>query len=117
MAKYNHQAECIRHATRNRPEITEKKMFGGLAFFLHGNMLCGVDGKRYMFRVGKNQENEALQKPGASPMDITGRPLGGLIYVKKNACDENSLKEWLKMAERFVGALPPKIKKTKASSK
>ena len=98
----------IRDLTKHRPDISEKRMFGGVCFFLNGNMLCGVEVGRYMFRVGKEQETEALEKPGASPMDLTGRPMGGLVHVTEKACDGNTLEEWLAMAERFVGALPPK---------
>lgn len=111
MAYDKNLAQRIRDLTRNRPEITEKKMFGGICFFLNGNMLCGVEVGRYMFRVGKEQETMALQKPGCSCMDLTGIPLGGLVYVKEEACKNNGLKEWLGIAENFVGALPPKKKK------
>lgn len=69
----------------------EKKMFGGLCFFLNGNMLCGVEVGRYMFRVGKVQESDALEKPCASPMDLTGRPMGGLVHVTEDGCCGDNL--------------------------
>ncbi|MEM1047489.1 MAG: TfoX/Sxy family protein [Pseudomonadota bacterium] len=96
------------------PEITTKRMFGGLCYFLNGNMLCGVDANRYMFRVGKDQEAEALTRPGASPMDITGRPLGGFVFVDPAACEDTErLVEWVAFATAFVAELPPKIPKVK----
>ena len=67
----------MKAALRRRTGITEKKMFGGYCWMLNGNMLCGVEVGRFMFRVGKVLEAEALARPGASPMDITGRPNEG----------------------------------------
>jgi hypothetical protein len=67
----------MRNALKERDDIQEKKMFGGYCWMLRGNMLCGVEVGRFMFRVGKELETEALQRSGASPMDITGRPMRG----------------------------------------
>ena len=68
-------ANRMRAALWRRTGITEKKMFGGYCWMLNGNMLCGVEIGRFMLRVGKVLEAEALARPGASPMDITGRPM------------------------------------------
>lgn len=68
-----HLAERMRVALKGCRGITEKKMFGGYCWMLRGNMLCGVEVGRYMFRVGKELEGEALRRPGATPMDITGK--------------------------------------------
>jgi hypothetical protein len=111
MAYDEHLAQHIRDLAKGRPEITEKKMFGGICFFLNGNMLCGVEVGRYMFRVGKEQEGEALKKTGASRMDLTGRPMGGLVHVTEDACHGAKLAEWLATAERFVVTLPAKKEK------
>ena len=101
-------AARVRSALSGHAGIAERKMFGGLCFLLNGNMLCGVERDRLMFRVGKDQEAKALAKPGASPMDFTGRPLGGMVYVDPDACKGRALKGWIALAERFVGALPKK---------
>ncbi len=111
MAYDEHLAQGIRDLAKDRPEITEKKMFGGVCFFLNGNMLCGVEVGRYMFRVGKEQEGEALKEPGTSKMDLTGRPMGGLVHVTEEACHGTKLVEWLATAERFVATLPAKKKR------
>ena len=76
-----HLAEQMRMALKARSGAVEKKMFGGYCWMLHGNMLCGVEVGRFMFRVGKKQEAEALSRPGARPMDITGRPMKGFVAV------------------------------------
>jgi len=74
-------AERMRVALMAWPGIAEKKMFGGYCWMLNGNMLCGVEVGRYMFRVGPDLEAEALKR-GATPMDITGRPMRGIVWVK-----------------------------------
>lgn len=101
-------AEAMRGALQGRSGITEKKMFGGVCWMLHGNMLCGVEVGRYMFRVGAEAEGEALARAGAAPMDITGKPMRGFVWVDAAAAKGSSLKRWIVLAERFVGALPPK---------
>lgn len=83
-------------------------MFGGYCWMLNGNMLCGVEVGRYMFRVGKDLEGEALARPGARPMDITGKPMRGFVWVSAEAADGDDLDRWIVLADRFVGALPPK---------
>ena len=103
-----HLAELMRLALDGRPGIEEKKMFGGICWMLNGNMLCGVEVGRYMLRVGKDQETEALSRPGASPMDITGRPMRGLVWVDAGAANDAGLEQWIDFAVNFVGALPPK---------
>ncbi len=101
-------ADRVRRALGDRRDISEREMFGGLCFMLHGNMLCGVVSGRFMFRVGKEQEAKAMAKTGASPMDFTGRPLGGMVWVEEGACRGRSLAGWIALAESFVGALPKK---------
>jgi TfoX/Sxy family transcriptional regulator of competence genes len=103
-----HLAESMRTALRSRHGIVEKKMFGGYCWMLKGNMLCGVEVGRYMFRVGKELEREALARPGARPMDITGKPMRGFVWVSAEAADGRDLEQWIALAERYVGALPAK---------
>ena len=87
----------------------EKKMFGGLAFLLHGNMCCCVMGQDLMVRVGPAAYEDALAKPHARIMDFTKKPLKGYLYVgPKGVATAAALREWLARATDFVGALPPK---------
>lgn len=103
-----HLADMMRDALAGRPDIAEKKMFGGYCWMLNGNMLCGVGVGQFMFRVGKDREAEALARPGARPMDITGRPMRGLVWVDADAAIEAGLNSWIDLAAEFAGSLPPK---------
>lgn len=101
-------AERMREALRGRADVQEKKMFGGYCWMLRGNMLCGTGQGRFMFRVGKELEAQALRRRGASPMDLTGRPMKGFVWVEAKHAESDSLRSWIELAERYVGALPPK---------
>ena len=101
-------ADRMRAALRTREGVVEKKMFGGYCWMLRGNMLCGVEVGRFMFRVGAAQEADALSRPGARPMDITGKPMKGFVWVDSAATAGDGLAEWIDLAERYVGSLPAK---------
>ena len=101
-------AEAMRIALKRRRNIVEKKMFGGYCWMLKGNMLCGVEVGRYMFRVGKAREAEALARPGARPMDITGKPMAGFVWVDAKHAKHENLLSWIALAASYVGSLPPK---------
>lgn len=90
-------------------EVTEKRMFSGTCFMLNGNMLCAVNRERMFFRVGKEQNEAALKRPGARPVEMRGRPLAGFVWVDRAQLkDGRSLKRWLAMAQSYVDALPAK---------
>lgn len=102
-------AELLRDSLGDLPGLSEKKMFGGLCFLQHGNMICGVHAGGAMFRVGKAAEADALAIDGAGPMTFTGRKMGGMIDVTDEAlADDGKRAEWVRMALDFVGTLPPK---------
>ncbi|MFO1456509.1 MAG: TfoX/Sxy family protein [Steroidobacteraceae bacterium] len=101
-------AEAMRRALRRHKHVTEKRMFGGICWMLNGNMLCGVEVGRYMFRVGKDHEAQALARPGATPMDITGRPMKGFVWVAAGSAADRDLSSWIDLAARYVSTLPPK---------
>ena len=60
----------------------EKKMFGGLAFMLGGHMFCGVVNDTLMLRLGPDGADHALDRPHVRPMDFTGRPMKGMVFVE-----------------------------------
>lgn len=102
-------AELMRDDMIDRDGITEKKMFGGLCFLLHGNMVCGVHKDGGMFRVGKPAEPEALKIPGARPLDFTGRPMGGMVSVDEDLlADDTRRSQLTEMAMAHARGLPPK---------
>lgn len=101
-------AERLREALARRKGIRERAMFGGICWMLNGNMLCGVEVGRFMFRVGKAREAEALARPGAAPIVFDGRRMGGLVWVDETACRGRGLERWIDLAIAFVGTLPPK---------
>lgn len=103
----------FRDALGDRAGVSEKRMMGGVCFLLDGNMIGGVDrtksgSGRFMFRVGKDNEAEALLRPGATIVEQGGRRMGGLIFVEEQACDAAALEEWIALALSFVRTLPPK---------
>lgn len=101
--------ELMRNDLADMPGITEKRMFGGLAFMLDGNMLCGVHPGGAMYRVGKDNEPFALAIPGARKMEFTGRQMGGFVDVDDDAmADDTRRGRLMDLALDFVRALPAK---------
>jgi TfoX/Sxy family transcriptional regulator of competence genes len=103
-----HLADRMRAALARRRGISERAMFGGFCWMLNGNMLCGVEVGRFMFRVGKEQQTKALEKPGAELIVFNGRRMGGFVWVDEKACRGRALASWIELAARFVGSLPSK---------
>lgn len=102
-------AQRLREVFVDRTDIVEKKMFGGIAFMLSGNMCCGVVNEALMARVGPGRYEQALARPHAKEMDFTGRPMKGFIYVEPAGFESDSdLRTWVSLCEEFVGSLPPK---------
>lgn len=99
-------ADRMREALRGRAGVVEKKMFGGYCWMLDGHMICGVEVGRFMFRVGAAQEAQALALPGARPMDITGRPMKGFVWVDERHARGAVLGEWIERAARHAASLP-----------
>ncbi|MCA8870075.1 MAG: TfoX/Sxy family protein [Rhodobacteraceae bacterium] len=100
-------AQILRDDLADRDGIAEKKMFGGIAFMLYGNMLCGVHKNGGMFRVGKANEAAALAIDGVGEMTFTSRPMGGLVDVSDDAMeDDDSRHRVMALALEFVTALP-----------
>lgn len=101
--------EIVAHDLTSLPDIAEKKMFGGVAFMLAGNMLCGVHKNGAMYRVGKGNYEAALALDGVCPMTFTGRPMGGFVDVSRDALDDDTTRDaLLSLALSFVSTLPAK---------
>jgi TfoX/Sxy family transcriptional regulator of competence genes len=100
-------AQRLREALEGTPGITEKKMFGGVAFLRSGHMVCGVVRDALMVRVGPDAYQECLAMPYAREMDFTGRPLAGMIYVDDEGfAEDEDLSAWVARGLRFAATLP-----------
>ncbi|HEX6263417.1 MAG TPA: TfoX/Sxy family protein [Actinomycetota bacterium] len=87
----------------------EREMFGGIAFMVGGHMCCGVTAEDLMLRLGPDRAEEALDEPHVRPMDFTGRPMKGYVYVSAKGLEtEEDLARWIGLARAFVAELPPK---------
>lgn len=101
-------AERMRSALALQVPTTERKMFGGLAFLLNGHMCCGINGDDLMARVGPAAYEGLLANPAARPMDFTGKPLKGYLFVDGASLTDDALGEWVGHAVAFVRTLKPK---------
>lgn len=103
-------AERVREALPPEvmPRVTERKMFGGLAFMLDGNMVVGIVGDELMARLGPEAGDAALERPHVRVMDFAGRPMRGMVFVGPGALDGDRLTQWVADCLSFVGTLPPK---------
>ena len=107
---YNEElATRVRAALGPLAGLTEKKMFGGMAFMLNGNMCVGVTSDDLMVRVGPEEHETLLALPHARTMDFTGRPMKGFVFVGlQGTKEEESLKEWVGRGVGFAQTLPKK---------
>ncbi len=102
-------AQRIREQLGGESRLAEKRMFGGLSFLEHGNMVVGVIGDELIARVGEGGTDAALRRPGARLFDFSGRPMRGWITVGGSALNEDdALAAWIADARAFVATLPPK---------
>ena len=89
--------------------VTEIRMFGGLCFTVHGNMAVGVTGDDLMVRLAPEEGEAALARPGARPMDFTGKPMKGFVFVSADVLKtERMLQGWVDRGVAFASSLPPK---------
>lgn len=102
-------AERLRERLAGRLDVTEKKMFGGLAFMVRGHMLVGIIGESLMVRVGPDEYAAAQKRPFAREMDFTGKPMKGYVYVDPAGFEsDEDFTRWVELCLRFNAALPAK---------
>ena len=92
--------------------ISEKKMMGGVCFMLNGHMIGGADRQkdgqgRFMFRVGKDNEAEAMARFDGTVMEMGGRRMSGMFFVDED-CEVGRLKDWVSLALSHAAGMPPK---------
>ena len=89
--------------------LSEKKMFGGLAMLLDGNMAVGVHGDGLLVRTDPAQQDALLAEPGTRVFDMTGRPMKGWLVVDPGGCAEYAdLRRWVDRGITYARSLPPK---------
>ena len=102
-------AQKVRHQFKRTRGIAEKKMFSGICFMVNGNMVCGVERNNLVIRVGPDNYEEALKEPHARPMDFTGRPLKGFVYVRPQGHNtKKALISWVKRGLDYATSLKAK---------
>ena len=102
-------AERVRGALKGRRGVSERKMFGGLAFLVRGNMACGIVGDELMVRVGPAAYAKSLARRHAREMDFTGRALQGMVYVAPPGLrTAQALRGWVDRGVDFARSLPAK---------
>jgi TfoX/Sxy family transcriptional regulator of competence genes len=102
-------AQRIREMLEGRDGIAERQMFGGIAFMSHGHMFVGVAGHALMARIGSDRYDAALAQPHVRPMDFTGKPMKGYVFVDPpGLAADADLQRWIDACAAFVAGLPPK---------
>ena len=100
--------ETLAERVRERCDLPGKRMFGGIAFLLAGNMAVGVVGGDLMVRVPPGEYDDCLRQPGARPFDLTGRVMKGWVIVSGDVLDDDTLADWVERGTAYAGSLPPK---------
>ena len=112
MAYDERLAQRVRNALAGKRAVTEKKMFGGIAFLRKGLMFVGISDSSLMARVGKESYVDSLSRKHVREMDFTGKPMQGYVFVDATGIKtEAQLRFWLERCERFVATLPQKDSK------
>jgi TfoX/Sxy family transcriptional regulator of competence genes len=109
-----HLADRIRAALAAERDVSERKMFGGLAFLVGGHMACGIVGDELMLRLGEDGADAALDEPHTRPMDFTGKPMKSMVYVAPAGFEtDTALRAWVERATAHARTLPPKQPKSR----
>jgi TfoX/Sxy family transcriptional regulator of competence genes len=102
-------ADRVRDTLSPRAEVTERKMFGGIVFMLAGNMAVGVIGDDLMVRLDPADAEKALKESHTRPMDFTGRPMKGMVFVDlAGTTADEDLAAWVEAGADFAASLAPK---------
>ena len=109
MAYDEELSERIRAHLEGEPGLSEKRMFGGLAFLINGNMACGVNKTDLIVRFDPDTQADVLAQPGAREFDLSPRPMKGWVSVDSDGYrSEADLERWVERGVEFARGLPPK---------
>ena len=102
-------AERVREVIGEQDGLTFRKMFGGIAYMINGNMACEVIDDVVALRLGNAGAAEALKEPYVTPMDFTGKPMKSMVYLREEGWeDEEVLERWVGEGVAFAEGLPAK---------
>ena len=102
-------ATRIRKRLGKRAGVIEKRMFGGVAFLLHGNMCVGVHKDELIVRRDPADTDQALRQKHTRLFDLTGRPMKGWILVQpKGLATDAALGKWVSTSVSYAASLPAK---------
>ena len=108
MAYDENLADRVRAVLPATEPVSERRMFGGLTFMLGGHMFCGIVKDDLMVRLGPEAADRALDQAHVRPMDFTGRPMKGMVFVEPDGLSGPALRRWVDAAAEYARSLPPK---------
>ena len=109
MAYSEELADRVRDVLGDRGGVTERKMFGGVAWMIEGNMACGVLGDGVLVRLEREDVARALAEPHVGPMEFTGRRMSGFVVVDEaGVAEEADLVRWVDSGTDYAASLPAK---------
>lgn len=102
-------ADRVREVLAQRADVSERKMFGGIAFMVGGNMAVGVLGEELMVRLDPDDAEQALAESNTRPMDFTGKPMKGMLFVDSVGTEADAdLAGWVEAGADHAASLPPR---------
>jgi TfoX N-terminal domain len=101
--------ERVRREIGERRGLSERQMFGCAAFFLNGNLSCGVRDNEIIVRVHPSSSTAAVKEPGARPFDLSGRPMKGWVLVDPTRIEgPKAFSKWISRGVEYASSLPKK---------
>ena len=102
-------ADRVREVLSEREGVSQRRMFGGVCFMIHGNMCVGTWKGSLIVRLDKKDHDKTLAEPHTKPADITGRVMKGWALLEPAGIDSaNDLETWVDRAASYAESLPPK---------
>lgn len=102
-------ADRIREALPAESGLTEKRMFGGLAFLVHGHMAVACSRSGLLLRIDPAHAESLLREPHAHPAEMRGREMTGWLRVDRAAIEtDDDLRRWVRLGVTYARSLPPK---------
>jgi TfoX/Sxy family transcriptional regulator of competence genes len=102
-------AARVREEMHAYPGVSERKMFGGIGFMVHGNMAVGVHGRELIVRIDAGEHDDALGQTATRTFDVTGREMRGWLLVgPAGVKTPKQLRTWVEKGAAFASTLPPK---------